>query len=40
MLGGAAASVVGVRGVFLANALILGGYLWVLRRGARVRELG
>lgn len=40
MLGGAAASLIGVRGVFLVNALILGGYLWVLRRGARLREAG
>jgi DHA1 family multidrug resistance protein-like MFS transporter len=32
MVGGAAAAVLGVRGLFLANALVLGGYLLVLRR--------
>ncbi len=34
--GGAAAAVVGVRGVFLLNALVLGGYLLVLRRRSGV----
>lgn len=32
MAGGAAAAVLGVRGVFLLNALVLGGYLLLLRR--------
>lgn len=37
MAGGAVAALVGVRGVFLLNALVLGGYLLAVRRGVAAR---